>query len=77
VAAAGCRSLADLRRVGWRHFEGRDNCGRQTLAELSEFIGEWPDPPGNRDVWIRHASDDFLIEELRRRGHMVERRETP
>lgn len=71
AAATVCRSRNDIRRLGWRFFGTQKNGGRSTLAELSDFVGGWPDPPSKRDVWIRHASDDFLVNELRRRSIVV------
>ena len=68
AAAAGCRSLDELRGLGWHFFEHRKNCGTRTLEELSQLVGGWPDAPRRHDALIRCASDDALISELRRRG---------
>lgn len=45
AAAAGCRSLNELRDLGWRAFQHQNNCGSKTLKELSELVGGWPDAP--------------------------------
>lgn len=71
VAAAGCQSLDDIRNLGWHSFEGRDNCGRGTLQQLSNLVGGWPDEPRKYSKWVRRASDDVLIQEMRRRGIAV------
>jgi hypothetical protein len=76
AAAAGCRSLEELRGLGWHFFEHRKNCGTRTLEELSQLVGGWPDAPRRHDALIRCASDDALISELRRRGIPVGRNET-
>jgi hypothetical protein len=68
AAAAGCRSLDELRAVGWRFFENRENCGTRTLQELSDLVGGWSDAPPRRGAWIRRVPDDTLIEEVQRRG---------
>jgi hypothetical protein len=71
VAAAGCQSVDEIRDLGWRFFEGQDNCGRRTLQELSNLVGGWPDAPGTYGAWVRRVPDDVLIEEMRRRGIAV------
>jgi hypothetical protein len=125
ASAAGCRSLDELRVLGWHAFRNRRNCGARTLQELSDLVGGWWDAPrkngtrfetvidGSRQEqrrirdancrvefastvavafdsdptseqydgtpvarWIHRASDQTLIEELRRRGISVEYGET-
>ena len=71
AAAAGCRSLDELRDLGWRFFKYQNNCGTKTLEELSALVGGWPDMRRRGDTWIRRASDTMLIRELRRRGISV------
>lgn len=68
AAIAGCRSLRDLRSLGWRFFHRQENCGPRTLQELSDLVGGWPDAPPKRDAWLRRVPDDTLFEELQRRG---------
>jgi hypothetical protein len=72
VAAIGCKSLDEIRDLGWHYFHNRHNCGIQTLQELSDLVGGWPDAPRKYTAWVQRAPDDVLIEELRRRGIMVE-----
>jgi hypothetical protein len=67
VAAAGCWSWRDLRKLGWRYFEGQENCGKRTLTELSTFIDGLPAVPNRHGAWIRQVSNDFLMAEVRRR----------
>lgn len=45
AAAADCRSVDDLRELGWQTFQAKKNCGTRTLEELSELVGGWPDAP--------------------------------
>jgi hypothetical protein len=68
VTAVDCKSLDEIRGLGWCFFHGRKNCGTGTLQELSDLIGGWPDAPRTYSKWIRRAPDDLLIEELHRRG---------
>jgi hypothetical protein len=68
VAAADCQSVDEIRDLGWLFFRRQENCGNRTLEELSDLVGGWPDAPRKRGPWIRRASDDLLIKELRRRG---------
>jgi hypothetical protein len=68
VAAVGCKSLDEIRGLGWCFFQRRHNCGTRTLQELSDLVGGWPDAPRTYSKWIRRAPDDLLIEELHRRG---------
>jgi hypothetical protein len=72
VAAAGCRSLDEIRALGWHYFRRQENCGLRTLQELSELIGGWPDAPRKYSALVRRASDDVLIAEMRRRGIAAE-----
>jgi hypothetical protein len=123
AAATGCRSLDELRLLGWQTFRNRKNCGTRTLQELSDLVGGWPDAPSNNQArfdpggaingtqherrqlsdahrrarqastgaaeshsclvseqfggkpvarWLHRASDQTLIEELRRRGIAIE-----
>lgn len=67
VAAAGCRSLRDLSRLGWQPFETQENCGKQTLAELSQFIDGLPNVTNKYDAWLREIPDADLAAEIRRR----------
>ena len=72
VAAIGCKSLDEIRDLGWHYFHDRQNCGIRTLQELSDLVGGWPDAPRRYTAWVQRAPDDVLIEELRRRGITVE-----
>jgi hypothetical protein len=71
VAAAGCQSLDEIRGLGWCFFLRQENCGNRTLQELSDLVGGWPNLPRKRGAYLRHTSDDALIDELRRRGIAV------
>jgi hypothetical protein len=71
ATAAGCRSLDELRGLGWHFFEHQKNCGTTTLEELSQLVGGWPDASRRHDALIRCVSDDALISELRRRRILV------
>ena len=48
ATAAGCRSLDELRDMGWHGMQFEQNCGLRTLEELSNLVGGWPDAPPQR-----------------------------
>lgn len=74
VAAAGCQSPEEVRDLGWRFFLRQGNCGPRTVEELSDLVGGWPDARRKYVAWLRRVPVDLLIEELRRRGIAVGRR---
>jgi hypothetical protein len=71
AAAAGCRSLDEIRDLGRSFFLRQENCGNRTLQELSDLVGGWQNLPHERHAWVRRAPDGVLIDELRRRGIAV------
>ena len=71
VAAAGCRSLDEIRDLGRSFFRRQENCGNRTLQELSDLVGGWQNLPHKCDAWVRHAPDSLLIDALCRRGIAV------
>jgi hypothetical protein len=38
-----CETAEDVRVVGWYRFLISPNCGRETMKEIGEAIGGWPD----------------------------------
>jgi hypothetical protein len=71
AAASGCRSVRELRQLGWRYFEYQANCGAKTLRELSAHVGGFPDALGRDATFIGRALDTALVKDLRRRGYAV------
>jgi hypothetical protein len=41
LALADCQTVEDVRRLSSSYFNGRRNCGKQTLNELAQLAG-WP-----------------------------------
>jgi hypothetical protein len=67
LSIAGCRSVSDVRELGRRHFVNVRNCGRATLREIENLIGDWNDVPIGRTT-IEGSSYDpnDLLSEAKR-----------
>jgi hypothetical protein len=43
LACAGCETTCDIRAKGKASFRDLSNCGQQTLGEIEDLIGGWPE----------------------------------
>jgi hypothetical protein len=58
----GCRTVADVRRLGRAYFEQAQNCGPKTLQQIGEAIGGWgksktTDQEPRRPRWPKAARE--------------------